>query len=47
MIFEPCVEIGAFLYDFSLFQVWFLAALDNSIKKFGHFLLEVSIKTAV
>ena len=31
-----CVEIGANLYDFSLFQTWISGILDN-IKKFGYF----------
>ena len=37
-----CVEIGAFLYYFILFQAWIFAILENNIKKLGYFLPEVS-----
>ena len=33
-----CVQIGANLYDFGLFQAWIPAILDNIIKKTGVFL---------
>ena len=42
---EICVETGALLYDFSLFQTWIFAILDNNIKNLG--LFAGSVKTAV